>query len=542
MVKGKTKYIFISGGVISGIGKGIVASSIGMLLKQRGFSVDFIKCDPYFNVDAGTMNPIEHGEVFVTEDGFEIDMDGGHYERFTDQPIKRYSGMTSGQIFLSVIEKERKLEYGGACVDLIPHVRDEILLRFQKVVDSSNPDVLIVEIGGTVGEYKNAIYYEAERHLKRQVDGDLIHIHVAYLPIPKSLGEMKSKPAQLSVTQLNSMGIFPNILIGRSEKSMDAKRRDKLAISSGIDTDCVFSEQDTDNIYKVPLILHEQGIDDSIMDLFHWPKDGVDIKAWEDLFGHEIKPEKIINIGIVGKYFNTGEFEMEDSYASVIESIKHACWNNKVGFNLKWISAEDIEKNGIDSLKDLQGIIVPGGFGERGIEGKILSVQYARENKIPYLGLCYGMQMATIEFARNILGLKDANTQEINPNTSNPVIHLISDQEKKLLAKDYGASMRLGNWPCVLKTGTIAQKAYGKSEIQERHRHRYEFNNKYREDFEKNGFIISGISPEGELVEIVELDRKLHPFFVGVQFHPEFLSRPLKPHPLFNQFVKSASC
>ncbi len=527
------KLIFISGGVISGIGKGITAASLGLLLEKQGYKVSFLKCDPYINIDAGTMNPIEHGEVFVTDDGYEMDMDGGHYERFMGINVSRTNAITTGQIYSRVIQNERNLKYDGACVEVIPHIRDEIVSRIEEAYN--HDEILIIEIGGTIGEYQNDIYYEAERYLKRKLKEDLLHIHISYLPVPKSIGEMKTKPTQQSVMHLNQRGIFPDIIVGRSDSPIDKLRRKKIAIATNVEEDCVFSNTDVSSIYKVPYNFYLQKLDIKVLDFLNLESKNIDMEDWKALISSiDTNYKKTITIGMVGKYHTSGSFSLEDAYVSVVESIKIACWSEKINFKIKWLDSENINMN---VLKTCNGIIVPGGFGERGIEGKIKAIKYARENNIPYFGLCYGMQLAAVEFARNVIGLKKANSEEVNPKVPDLIIHIMPDQEKKLLAKDYGGSMRLGAWECVLLKDSIAYEAYRKDKISERHRHRYEFNNRYRKVFENKGMIFSGLSPDSKLVEIMEL--KNHPFFVGVQFHPEFKSKPLSPHPLFVKFISS---
>ncbi|MHB8443179.1 MAG: CTP synthase [Patescibacteria group bacterium] len=527
------KLIFISGGVISGIGKGITAASLGLLLEKQGYKVSFLKCDPYINIDAGTMNPIEHGEVFVTDDGYEMDMDGGHYERFMGINVSRINAITTGQIYSKVIQNERNLKYDGACVEVIPHIRDEIVSRIEEAYN--HDEILIIEIGGTIGEYQNDIYYEAERYLKRKLKDDLLHIHISYLPVPKSIGEMKTKPTQQSVMHLNQRGIFPDIIVGRSDSPIDKLRRKKIAVATNVEEDCVFSNTDVSSIYKVPYNFYLQKLDIKVLDFLNLKSKDINMEDWKALISSiDTNYKKNITIGMVGKYHTSGSFSLEDAYVSVVESIKIACWSEKINFKIKWLDSENINMN---VLKTCNGIIVPGGFGERGIEGKIKAIRYARENNIPYFGLCYGMQLAAVEFARNVIGLKKANSEEVNPKTPDPIIHIMPDQEKKLLAKDYGGSMRLGAWECVLSKDSVAYKAYKKEKISERHRHRYEFNNKYRKIFEKLGIVFSGLSPDSKLVEIMEL--KNHPFFVGVQFHPEFKSKPLSPHPLFVEFISN---
>lgn len=533
-----TKFIFVSGGVISGLGKGITTASLSAILQAKGYAVSPMKVDMYLNLDAGTIRPVEHGEVFVTADGLETDQDLGNYERFLGRSLGRVNYLTTGQVYAEVLRKERAFEYEGEDVEAIPHITDEIIRRFKQA--GKDADVVIVELGGTVGEYQNGIFFEATRILKMREPKNVVQIHVAYLPVPGKLGEMKTKPVQQSVRVLNSMGIQPDFIVGRSEQPMDDRRKERIALFCNIGKSEVISNPDCESIYEIPLILEEQRLGDMVLKKLGLPAKKSQMKDWIDLV-HVIKTvKKEVKIAVVGKYFGSGGYMLADVYISVIEALKHAAWANACKISLNWINSEDVEKNGAAVvLKEFDGIAVPGGFGHRGVEGIIEAIRYAREKKVPYFGLCYGMQLASIEFARNVCGLKDANTTEIDPKTTYPVIHIMPDQEKKLLKKEYGATMRLGTWPCRLESGTVSRKAYGKETIEERHRHRYEFNNAYREQMEKKGFIIAGTSPDGHLVEIIEL--KNHPFFVGVQFHPEFQSAPLAPHPLFLAFLRAAS-
>ncbi len=541
MAKQNTKYIFVSGGVISGIGKGITTSSLGAILTGKGYKVSPVKIDMYLNVDAGTIRPQEHGEVFVTDDGMETDQDLGHYERFLDTPLTASNYITTGQIYQEVIRKERSFEYNGEDVEAIPHITDEIIRRIKEAGSSKNAAIVLIELGGTVGEYQNAIFFEASRIMKLKNPNDVLQIHVAYLPIPAYLGEMKSKPVQMSVRTLNSMGIQPDIIIGRSENVLDQRRKERLALFCNVSEDDVISNPDVDTIYRVALILDDQNLGERVLEKLMLKSGKKDLAPWRKLIKSIEDSKKEVKIAVVGKYFGTGDYQLEDVYVSVIESLKHASWAHKLKPKLVWIDSEEFEKNpsSINKLQEMDGIVVPGGFGSRGIEGLIQTVKFARENKIPFLGLCYGLHMATIEFARNVLGMKDANTQEVDQNTPYPVIHIMPEQEKLLVGKEYGGTMRLGAYKCKLKEGSLVAKLYHKVEISERHRHRYEFNNKYREDLEKGGLVISGTSPNGKLVEMIEL--KNHPFFVGTQAHPEFLSRPLSPHPLYLGFLKACS-
>lgn len=533
------KYIFVTGGVISGIGKGIAVASISLLLKSAGFKVAPLKMDPYLNVDAGTMNPMEHGEVFVLDDGTECDQDLGHYERFLNQSLNKTNISTQGSIYLTVIKKERNLEYGGEFVD-INHVTEEILKRIERAGKENEADIVIVEIGGTTGEYQNMLFLEANRLLKLRKHNDVIHVHVTFLPVPHFLGEMKSKPAQMSVRSLNAVGIQPDIILARAECSLDKFRITKLARSTGLENEDVISAPDVKNVYEVPCNFEDGNLTARILKKLGLRRKNKDLKEWKR-FVEKSEAAKIpVKIGIVGKYFATGDFVLSDSYISVIEAIKHASFKLGVKPEISWIDAGRFnDGKNISELKNFQGIIVPGGFGSRDIEGKINTIKFCRENKIPYLGLCYGMQLAVVEYARNILKMVGAHTTEIDSDTKFPVIHIMPEQEKKMLEKDYGATMRLGAWPCILRADTLVRKLYGRKEISERHRHRYEFNNEFLEKFNDKNFEIAGTSPDGKLVEIITL--KNHPFFVGSQFHPELKSRPLDPHPLFLGFVKAAS-
>ncbi len=535
----KTKYIFISGGVISGIGKGVATASISRLLKSVGFKVTAIKADPYINVDAGTLNPMEHGEVFVLEDGVETDQDLGHYERCLDENLNRTNYMTTGQIYQSVIERERNLLYDGKTVEFIPHITDEVIKRIKEATTSHKADIVLIEIGGTVGEYQNALFLEANRSMKLKHPQDVLHIHLAYLPLPPSLGELKSKPVQTSVHLLNSVGIQPDFLLARSVVDIDSKRREKIATFCGLNTEDIISASDVDIIYKVPINFEKQDLSKKILKKLSLKPQKKNLFNWEKMVRRAQEAKKEIKVGLVGKYFTTGDYTLEDSYISVIEALKHASWANRLKPRLFWFDSEEIEKNGLADLKKMDAIVVPGGFGSRGVEGIIRAIKFAREKKIPFLGLCFGLQLASVEFARNVCSLLGAHTTEIEPKTPNPIVDVMSEQEKVLLHRDYGGTMRLGSWQCKIKKGTLAYKSYQSENITERHRHRYEFNNKYRSLLEKAGFIISGTTPDNKLVEIIELAN--HPFFLGTQFHPELKSRPLSPHPLYNLFIKTAS-
>ena len=541
--KSKAKYIFVVGGVMSGVGKGVTTASIGNILQARGYKVSAIKMDPYINVDAGTMNPIEHGEVFVTEDGDETDQDIGNYERFLNKNIYRENYMTTGRVYQSVILKERNLEYKGKCVQVVPHIPQEIRDRIEKAVDKTGAEIMIIEIGGTVGEYENLLFLEAARVMKLYYPGDVLFVMVSFLPIPSKIGEMKTKPTQHAVRNLQSAGIQPDFLVARSEKPLDITRKEKLSINCNVSPEAVISAPDIDSIYDIPLNFEKDDLSLRILEKFNLPvrKKESDNTAWKKMVKDSKIKSPIIKIGIVGKYFASGDFSLGDSYISVLEAIKHAGVKNKVKVEIHWLSAEEVEKKGVAYLKPYAGIIIPQGWGSRGSEGKIKAIKYCRENKVPYFGLCYGMQMAVIEFARNVAGLKDANSAEVDAKTKNPVIHIMPDQLEIIKKHGYGGTIRLGAWPCLLKPGTRLEAAYNKlgfkKTVNERHRHRYEFNNDYRESLEKLGLIISGTSPDKQIVEAVEI--KNHPFFVGVQFHPEYISRPLSPHPLFVEFINS---
>ncbi len=543
--KKNTKFIFVVGGVMSGVGKGITAASIGQILSNKGYNVSAIKIDPYINIDAGTMNPVEHGEVFVTEDGDETDQDVGNYERFLNKNIYKENYMTTGRVYQTVINKERNLEYEGKCVQVVPHIPREIRERIYKAVEKTKAEIMVIEIGGTVGEYENLLFLEAARVMKLKNPDDVLFVMVSYLPIPNKVGEMKTKPTQHAVRTLNTAGIQPNFIVARSEKDIDDIRRGKIAVHCNVSSEDVIAAPDIDSIYEVPINFEKNNLGEKVLKKLKLkPKANKESKEgankWVKMISDIKSSKKEIKIGIVGKYFATGDFSLSDSYISVIEAIKHAGAFNKVKPRLEWIDTEDVEKRGVKCLKDLDGIIVPQGWGSRGSEGKIATIKYCREKKVPYFGLCYGMQMAVIEFARDVCGLKDAVSEEINPNSKNLVIHIMPGQAELIREKGYGGTIRLGAWPCKLQKGTTLQQAYKKMKkadtVLERHRHRYEFNNDYRELFTKKGLIISGTSPDGKIVEAIEL--KNHPFFVGVQFHPEYISRPLDPHPLFVEFVR----
>ncbi|HEY4503589.1 MAG TPA: CTP synthase [Candidatus Paceibacterota bacterium] len=534
------KYIFVVGGVMSGVGKGIATSSIGTLLQAEGFEVNLAKVDPYLNVDAGTMNPTEHGEVFVLNSGLETDQDMGNYERFLNRDVLSEDYMTSGTVYKAVIDRERNLGYGGKCVEAVPHIRDEIVRRYEHTAKINKSEISIIEIGGTVGDYQNIMFIEAARLLKIRHPNDVLFVMVSYLPIPSKIGEMKSRPTQNAIHQLASYGVYTDIIIARSEKPVDKKRKEKIAIACNVLMDNVISAPDIDSIYDVPGNFDNDKLGKIIMKFFKLePRKGNGLGEWRR-FAKGVKNfDEEAHIAIIGKYFNTGDFVLTDAYLSVLEAIKYSCYTNKVKPKIHAINASDFEIGNPDYsvLEKYDGIIVPGGFGETGIEGKLNVIRYARENKIPFFGLCYGMQLMTIEFARNVLGLAEAHTAEINSKSPHLVIDIMPGQKKKLAEGNYGGSMRLGLYPAKLLKNSVAHTAYGSYTIKERHRHRYEVNPKYIDRLEKGGLVFSGKSPDGILMEIAELSS--HPFFLGTQFHPEFLARPLRPHPLFNEFIKT---
>ena len=536
------KYIFVAGGVMSGVGKCIASASIAKIIQARGFKVTALKIDPYVNVDAGTMNPTEHGEVFVLDEGTECDQDMGNYERFLDISIPAINYMTTGSVYEAVIHRERNLGYNGKCVEVVPHIPLEVIDRIEKAGKKAKADFVMIEIGGTVGEYQNVLFLEAARMLKLKKPSDVLFILVSYLPIPSKIGEMKTKPTQYAVRTLNSAGIQPDIIIARSSAALDEKRKEKIAVNCNMRKEDVISAPDIESVYEVPINFEKDLLSGIILKKLCSRAKGTDLKEWKE-FVKTVKSDlPAVRIGIIGKYFSTGDFVLSDAYISVIEAVKHAAFANKRKAAIDWLNAEDYENDPkkLNGLKQYAGIIVPGGFGERGIEGKIKTIEFCRKNKIPYFGLCYGMQLLALEFARNVCGLKDAHTTEINRETKNPVIDIMPEQKKNLADKNYGASMRLGAYPAALTEGTLAFDAYKNHLISERHRHRWEVNPEYIELLQKKGLVFSGKSPDGRLMEIAELPKEKHPFFLGVQFHPEFKSTPLNPHPLFKEFIKAA--
>ena len=529
-----TKFIFVTGGVVSSLGKGITAGSLGRLLKSRGYKVALQKCDPYINVDPGTMSPYQHGEVFVTDDGAETDLDIGHYERFTDVNSVRDSNVTSGKIYNRVITKERRGDYLGGTVQVIPHITNEIKDRIFSVGKASGADVVITEIGGTVGDIESQPFLEAIRQMKYQLgEQDCLYLHVSFVPYLRKVGEIKTKPTQHSVKELRSLGIQPDILVCRSEVALGKDVKDKLALFCNVSAECVVTNPDCRSIYEVPLVLHEERLDEIVCKKLGLPLNECALEDWRNLVERQYAMKDPVSIAIVGKYV-----ELHDAYLSIVESLHHSGIYFGRKLHIKWISAIDLEdKDNVEELlSDVAGIIVPGGFGERGIEGKIAAAKFARERKVPYLGICLGMQIAVVEFVRNVLGLRDANSTEHMPNTKNPVIDFMPEQKN---IEKMGGTMRLGKYACHVEEGTKAYEAYGEADISERHRHRYEFNNEYREAIETAGMRVAGVNPESNLVEIVEIEE--HPWFVGVQFHPEFKSRPDRPHPLFREFFRAAA-
>jgi len=526
---------------MSSVGKGAATASIGKMLQSKGFKVSAVKIDPYINVDAGTMNPIEHGEVFVTDDGTECDQDLGNYERFLNEDLSTENYITTGRVYQSVIEKERNLGFQGRCVEVVPDIPNEVISRIEKVAKKTKADFVMIEIGGTVGEYQNLLFLEAARMMKLKNPKKTLFALVTFLPTIKTIGEMKTKPTQTSARLLNEAGIQPDFILGRASVPLDAPRKRKISIFCNLDPRDVISAPDVDSIYEIPLSFEKEGLGERILKKTGLKAKKKDLKKWKELVTRIKRKKKPVKIGIVGKYFETGSFSLMDSYISVIEAIKHAAWSQNRHPEIHWLSAQKFEKDPktLKELKDYDGIIVPGGFGTRGIEGKIKVIEYLRKNKIPFLGLCLGMQLATIEFARNVCGLKKATSTEFQSNSTQPVIDFMPEQKELIKKKKYGATMRLGAWDCKVIPQTIASKAYGKGMISERHRHRYELNNDYRDLLTSKGLIVSGINPEKDLVEIIEL--KNHPFFLAVQFHPELKSRPLNPHPLFKEFIKASA-
>ncbi|MBI3413184.1 MAG: CTP synthase [Candidatus Aenigmarchaeota archaeon] len=533
-------YVFVTGGVVSGLGKGLTTASLGRVLESKGFSVTAVKIDPYINVDAGTLRPTEHGEVWVTEDGGETDQDLGHYERFLDVTISKEHNITTGQVYREVIEKERRGEFLGKTVEVIPHIPDEIKRRIKNVANRTKADFVLVEIGGVVGDYQNILFLEAARQIK--FDGEnTVFVHVGFLPVLRHLGEMKSKPLQHSVRALMQTGIIPDFIVCRSEYPVDGVRKEKIAMFCNVRENDIISNPDVENVYELPLIFEEQKFGEKVLQKLNLKPAGTDMKKWKELVSRMKNAQTVINVGIVGKYFDIGDYRLSDSYISVIEAVKHASAWHDVKPEIVWIDSKKFEKNPekLAELAKLSGIIVPGGFGSTGIEGKIAAIKYARENNIPFFGLCYGLQLAVIEFARNVCSLEGANSTEINPDTEYPVIDILPEQVKIIEGKNYGATMRLGGQKVVVKQNTVAGNLYGKDYVVERFRHRYEISPKYIGILEKNGFVMSGSTPDKRIKQIGELPKLK--FFLGAQFHPEFTSRLTAPNPLFSGFIKACA-
>ena len=525
------RYIFITGGVVSSLGKGLASAALGALLQARGYKVRLRKLDPYLNVDPGTMSPYQHGEVYVTDDGAETDLDLGHYERFTNCVLSRNNNLTSGQVYESVILKERRGDYLGNTVQVIPHVTDEIKARMRQVADPEKVDIVITEIGGTTGDIEGLPFLEAIRQFILEVGPqNVVNMHVTLIPYIRAAGELKTKPTQQSIAKLREIGIQPQVLICRTERPLDDDVRQKLSMFCNVSVNAVVEARDVPHtIYEMPLMLHEEGLDGLVCELLHIDARAPDLTDWRKFVNRVINPKKQVKIAVVGKYI-----ELQDAYKSIYESLTHAAASHDCGIDLRLIDAESLEEGVDGQLKDVAGVLVPGGFGERGVEGKIKAAQFARENKVPFLGLCLGMQVATIEFARNVCGIADANSIEFDKDSADPVITLLEEQRK---IRKKGGSMRLGTWPTKIAPDTLAEKIYGNAEVLERHRHRYEFNMKYREQMAEKGFIISGTSPDGSLAELIEL--RDHPWFLACQYHPEFQSKPNRPHPLFSGFIRA---
>lgn len=546
-----TKYIFISGGVISGLGKGVTSASLGVLLKSRSYTVTAIKCESYLNIDSGTINPIEHGDPFLCNDGLEADMDLGTYERFLDIPVGKKNFLTMGMVYKNVIERERSMGYGGKTVDAIPTIPNEIIDNIKKA--GAGFDICLVELGGTAGEYQNVFNYEAARIMKLNNPNDVVHVHITYVPVPEHLGEPKTKPTQLSLRFLNMAGIQPDFLVLRSNQPIDSLRKDKVAVQCNMSKERLIMNADLKSIYELPIKFEEQEFDKKVLKTIGLKVQPLKFDKWKSLVSTVTKLRKNrVQIAIAGKYIATGDYQLPDAYNSLTHALKHASWATQIGVDFKFINTENIEKEGAKKyLKDVDGIIVPIGWGSRGVEGKIAAIEYARKNKIPYLGLCFGMQLACVEFARNIVKYKDANSEEVDINSEHHIIHSIPFDPKYQVIKGEGTSMRLGAFDCIIKKGTLAYDIYTKYKIgkklkdgsllvSERHRHRYEFNNTFRKDLEKYGMTFSGTSPDDFFVEVIELPKKQHPFFLATQAHPEYKSSPLNPHPFFLEFVKAS--
>lgn len=538
----KHSYIFIVGGVMSGVGKGIASSSIAMLLQSRGLTVTALKIDPYINVDAGTMNPTEHGEVFVLENGLETDQDMGNYERFLNKTISGINYMTTGSVYQDVIRKERNLEYKGKNVEVVPHIPEEVIRRIKKAAAVADADVTITEIGGTVGEYQNVLFLEAVRMMKSEMPDRVAVVMVSYLPVPGSIGEMKTKPTQTAVRALNSAGVFADFIIARGPVAIDEKRKEKIAQFCNVRKENVISAPDVQSVYDVPLNFEKDNLSKRICEVLNIPvKKPANLTQWNNFVKRSKNGKDTVKIAVVGKYFSSGDFVLSDVYLSVLEAIKYSAYALNLRPEITYVSSLDFtDTKQLKKLDSFDGVLVPGGFGATGIEGKLNVIEYVRKRQIPYFGICYGMQLAVLEFAQNVLKLKNASTEEINPTAEHLVIGVMPDQKEKIARGEMGGSMRLGEYKTTLTKGSIVARAYGTTEITERHRHRYEVNPEYIEQLVKKGMQFSGTSPNGTLMETMELPREMHPFFVGVQYHPEFHARPLSPHPLFTAFIKAA--
>ncbi|MFZ2200021.1 MAG: CTP synthase [Microgenomates group bacterium] len=535
------KYIFVSGGVLSSLGKGITTSSIAMLLQAKGYAVTVVKCENYLNIDSGLINPLEHGDAFLCEDGTETDMDLGNYERFLGKNLGSHNFITMGQIYKAVIDRERDNGYGGEDIEAIPHVTDEIIRKIKHAAEVDKAEICLVELGGTAGEYQNVLYYESSRIMKLREKDTVVHVHVSYLPTPAHIGEPKTKPTQLSVKQLNAMSIQPDFLVARTEGDLDARRRDRLALFCNMHEEDIIMNQDLKSIYQVPLNFHAQRFDAKILEKLGLSDRSSKLAPWESFVKKALaKKDKKLTLAIVGKYFKTGDYNLKDSYHALFEALDHASIHLGIELDIRSINSAVIEQEGTKQLEGVGAIIVPIGWGARGTEGKIMAIKYAREHKIPYLGLCYGLQLAAIEFARDVVGLEGASSTEIDADTKYPIVHDIPFDPKYQRIKGNGASMRLGAYPTILKKDSLAESIYGTTEISERHRHRYEFNNEYRKALTDKGFVISGTSPDDFFVEMIELPKSIHPFVLATQAHPEYKSRPLAPHPVFLAFLQAS--
>jgi CTP synthase len=538
----RPKYIFVVGGVMSGVGKGVASSSIATLLQSRGLNVTALKIDPYINVDAGTMNPTEHGEVFVLKDGLETDQDMGNYERFLNTDLPAINYMTTGSVYQSVIQKERNLEYKGKNVEVVPDIPLEVIRRIKEAGKQANADVVQIEVGGTVGEYQNVLFLEAIRMMKTEMPEDVAVVMVSYLPVPGSIGEMKTKPTQTAVRMLNSAGVFADMIVCRSPIGVDKKRKEKIATFCNVKVENVISAPDVESIYDIPLNYEEDKLSHQLCSILQLKaKQKPNLTAWKRFVKRSKSVEQPVKIAVVGKYFSSGDFLLADVYLSILEAIKYSSYSLNLKPEISYLSAQDFEdKKKLRELKKYDGVLVPGGFGTTGVQGKLNVIEYVRKNKIPYFGICYGMQLMVLEYAQNILKLKNASTEEINAKAEHLVVAVMEEQKAKLAEKDMGGSMRLGEYEAKLEKGSQAQQAYKKSTITERHRHRYEINSQYVEQLQEKGLHFSGQSADGLLMEIAELPAEEHPFYVGVQFHPELQARPLAPHPLFTAFVRAA--